>query len=328
MFDGGDNMKKILLILIAILLIGQVSFADDPSIWAEDFIDEIEAYGQIRSEALKGFQDNITRAEFIYLTVKMIEIVNDETIKVDSSISFTDTNDIYALKGATVGITSGIGNNQFGPDLLLTREQMATLLINTLEEVGMNTVLDHSYRFNDDDTFSSWAKDAIYLVKANDIMSGKGNDRFDAKGYTKTEEALVVVTKLIRKNIHKIDTAFMGKTTLTALETPVKINGDVEVSMDKIVISEKPSINTLTFTYSQKNISSKDLAESSLRVFFSDGSSELIEGFSKYYSPGTSKIRTLSHDYSKYKTPMFVIIETDQIDINLNLMTMPKWQIK
>jgi len=323
-------MKKIIVLLVCCLMFSSVSFAtiDQPSIWAEDFIDELKAYGEIRNEAFEGYQNDITRAEFIYLTVKMIEIVNSETIKVDTSISFTDTNDIYALKGATVGITSGIGDGKFGPNMLLTREQMATLLLNTLDLMDMDTITGPNYKFIDDTDFSSWAKDAIYLVKANDIMNGVGNDQFDATGKTSKEAALVVVTKLIRKNLHKLDNAFISNMNKTQLNTPVKVNDNLEVTMENIVVSKKPSINTLTFTYSQKNISNKDIAESSLRIFFSDGSSELIKGFSKYYSPGSTKIRTTSLDYSKLKTPIFVIIETSTIDINLNLPEMVKWIIE
>jgi len=323
-------MKKIIVILVCCLMFSSVSFAtiDQPSIWAEDFIDELKAYGEIRNEAFEGYQNDITRAEFIYLTVKMIEIVNSETIKVDTSISFTDTDDIYALKGASVGITSGIGDGKFGPNMLLTREQMATLLLNTLDLMDMDTITGPNYKFIDDSDFSSWAKDAIYLVKANDIMNGVGNDQFDATGKTSKEAALVVVTKLIRKNLHKLDNTFISNMNTTQLNTPVKVNDNLEVTMENIVVSRKPSINTLTFTYSQKNISNKDIAESSLRVFFSDGSSKLIKGFSKYYSPGSTKIRTTSLDYSKSETPIFVIIETSTIDINLNLPEMVKWIIE
>lgn len=322
-------MKKIIVILICSLIFSSLSFAtiDQPSIWAEDFIEELRAYGEIRSDAFEGYQDDITRAEFIYLTVKMIEIVNNETIEVDSSISFTDTNDIYALKGASIGITSGIGDGKFGPDMLLTREQMATLLLNTLDLIDMNTITNPNYKFVDDSQFSSWAKDAIYLVKANDIMSGVGNDKFNATGKTSKEAALVVVTKLIRKNFNKLDSTFINNMNKTSLNVEVKVNDTIEVIMEKIIVSKKPSINTLTFTYSQKNISNIDIAESSLRVFFSDGSSELIKGFSKYYSPGTTKLKTSTLDYSKLKTPVFVIIETSTIDINLNLLTMTKWII-
>ncbi|MBI9015075.1 MAG: S-layer homology domain-containing protein [Clostridiales bacterium] len=323
-------MKKTIAILICSLMFSSLSFAviDQPSIWAEDFIEELKAYDQIRSNAFEGYQDDITRAEFVYLTVKMIEIVTHETIEVDSSISFTDTNDIYALKGATIGITSGIGDGKFGPDMLLTREQMATLLLNTLDLMDMNTLINTDYKFVDDSEFSSWAKEAIYLVKANDIMSGVGNDKFNAAGKTSKEAALVVVTKLIRKNLHKLDNTFINNMNKTSLNVAVTVNDSIEVIMEKITVSEKPSINTLTFTYSQKNISNKDIPESSLRVFFSDGSSELIKGFSKYYSPGSTKIRTSSLDYSKLKTPLFVIIETSTIDINLNLPTMTKWIIE
>lgn len=322
-------MKKIIIILMACLLAMPTSFAEDqPSIWAQDFVEELEAYKAIKPEAFKNFQDNITRAEFVYLAVKMIEIVNDEEIILDKSIKFSDTDDIYALKGASAGITSGIGGGKFGPNMLLTREQMATLLINTLDKMGMKTVTNQSYKFLDEKDFSDWSKEAIYLVKANDIMNGVGNDAFDAKGYTKTEAALVVVTKLIRKNIHKIDETFVSQMTKNDLATDIKVSDKVIVNMEKILISEKPSQNTVTFTYSQKNISNEDLAEASLRVYFKDGHSELIKGFSRYYDPGTTKYRTLSLNYDKSRQPLFVIIETSQIDINLNLKTMAKWQIK
>jgi len=323
-------MKKIILLLVGCLLISSVSFAtvDEPSIWAEDFVEELKAYNEIRSSAFGNYQNNITRGEFIYLTVKMIEIVQGEPIKVDSTISFSDTNDIYALKGASVGITSGIGNGKFGPDMLLTREQMATLLVNTLDSLDMSVASNSGYAFVDDDEFSSWASNAIYTVKANGIMDGVGNDTFNPSGNTTTEAAIVVVTKLIRKNIHKIDNAFLSSMHKDALNTKVTINNEVEVVMENIVLSNKPSINTLTFTYSQKNISDKDLPEFSLRVFFRDGSSELIKGFSKYYSPDTTKLLTKSLDYNKSKIPAFVIVETDKININLYLPEMAKWEIK
>jgi len=323
-------MRKIVLLLIGCLLVSSVSFAstDEPSIWAKDFVEELKAYQEIRSSAFTDYQDNITRGEFIYLTVKMIEIVQGKAIQVDPNISFSDTNDIYALKGASAGITSGIGGGKFGPDMLLTREQMATLLVNTLDSLDMKIAPNSGYAFVDDSEFSSWASNAIYTVKSNGIMDGVGNDKFNASGNTTTEAAIVVVTKLIRKNIHKIDNTFINTMHKENLNTTVDIDGQVEVVMEKIVISQKPSMNTLTFTYSQKNVSSKDLPESSLRVFFKDGSSELIKGFSKYYSPGTSKYLTKSLDYSKSKVPAFVIIETDQIDINLNLPEMAKWEIK
>lgn len=322
-------MKKLLLVILSIILISMNVYADDePSIWAVDFVDELDAYNEIEKGMFTEFQSNITRQEFVYLTVKMIEIINNEPITIDSSISFTDTNDTYALKGASVGITSGIGNGQFGPDLLLTREQMATLLKNTLSSIDMTINSNQGYQFKDEDTFSSWAKDAIYLVKANGIMDGIGNDQFNATGNTTKEAAMVVVTKLIRKNIHNFNQSFMDTMNTASLDEPTKINNTLEVTMEDIVVSSKPSVNTVTFSYKQKNISSEPLAESSLRVFFNDGSSELIKGFSKYFSPGTTKIRSLSLDYSKSKTPLFVIIETSQIDINLNLHTMEKWIIK
>lgn len=321
-------MKKIcIMIIISLLLPTSFAISDEPSSWAKDYIVELQAYNEIKGDMFNGYKDDITRLEFIYLSVKMIEIVKGEPVTIDSNIMFTDTQDTYALKGASIGITSGIGNNQFGPHMFLTREQMATLLLNTLTILEMDTLIDSSYKFTDEDEFSSWAKDAIYKIKANDIMNGVGNDRFDAKSKTTKEAAMVVVTKLIRKNIHKLDSAYINSMVKENLNQTIKVNKDIQVVMKEIETISKPSLNSTSFTYSQKNISDMSLPEASLRVFFSDGSSQLIKGFSRYIEPGSTKTRTLSIDYEKYQTPLFVIIDTDIIDINLNLKTMAKWLI-
>ncbi|WP_407646432.1 S-layer homology domain-containing protein [Fusibacter ferrireducens] len=50
-----------------------------------------------------------------------------------------DTKALYALKGATVGITSG----KFGPNELLTREQLAAMMVKILtmyKELGFKEI--------------------------------------------------------------------------------------------------------------------------------------------------------------------------------------------
>lgn len=49
------------------------------------------------------YEKDITRGEFIYIAVRMYEVLSGVEIEIDKSIAFTDTNDSYALKGASVG---------------------------------------------------------------------------------------------------------------------------------------------------------------------------------------------------------------------------------
>lgn len=196
-------MRKLLaLILTLCLLFSHFTLAenDEPSSWSENAISELKEYNHFEEDTFDNFKENITRAEFICVAVRLYELFDNKEITPDPSISFTDTTDIYALKGATVGITSGIGDNKFGPNDSLTREQLATFMIRILKlgDVEMNASTD--YKFSDENSFNAWSKEAIYSAKANGIIGGIGNDIFDSKGMASTEMALVIANRIISNN--------------------------------------------------------------------------------------------------------------------------------
>lgn len=49
--------------------------------------------------AFSGYQSAISRQKFIYLAVRLYESLNNLIIEVNPTISFSDTDDLYALKG-------------------------------------------------------------------------------------------------------------------------------------------------------------------------------------------------------------------------------------
>jgi len=220
-------MKRIIsLLLVAILVLGSttLSFAEtnEPSTWAADSINEMKAYGEFRTEAFEGYQSNITREQFIYIAVRVFELLDGKEIVVDKSIAFNDTEDTYALKGATVKISSGTGNGNFSPDSLLTREQLAVLMVNTLKLADKELKASDDYVFTDDSTFSSWAKEGIYLAKMNGLIGGVGNDKFDAKGNATVEQALIIANKML------INNGFEAEDTTTM--TDVELNTEDETA--------------------------------------------------------------------------------------------------
>lgn len=142
-------MKKCLVMaLTLVFLTNTLVYAADksdyaghkPSTWAQEDIAELYETGILRDKAFVRFQDAITRQEFIYLAVRLYETINGEEVKVSSKIKFSDTNDVYALKGATLGITTGIGDGKFGPNQKITREQMASMLVKvmTLSDINLD----------------------------------------------------------------------------------------------------------------------------------------------------------------------------------------------
>lgn len=171
---------------------------DEPSGWATEGIEQLKDTGIFREEAFKNFKEDITRQEFIYLAVRIYETYAKKEIEIDPKIKFSDTDDIYALKGATVGITTGVGGGKFAPNAKLTREQLAVLMINTLDLFDIHMIENKDYKFVDENDFSSWAKDKIYLAKANNIIGGVGNDTFSSQGNATIEMALIIVWKIFK----------------------------------------------------------------------------------------------------------------------------------
>lgn len=121
-----------------------------------------------------GFGDNVTRgqvARMIYAYVKPIDA--------DASFKnpFTDIKghmfekEILAL--AKEGLVAGYGEGKFGPDDILTREQMAQVLTNAFKFKATKT----KTIFTDVDK-NSWAYNAINALEENGVTAGTGSNRY------------------------------------------------------------------------------------------------------------------------------------------------------
>ena len=169
--------------------------------WAQDELEKANAMGLI-PDCLKG-QDlakPITRREFAAVSVKLYELLTGTKATPASTNPFTDTNDAEVLKAYNVGITAGTKADKFSPDVLLNREQAATMLTRVLKaayikewtlETDGNYTLNFAMpaKFADDDKISEWAKPSVYFMAANKIITGMGNNMFSPRATTAAEEA-------------------------------------------------------------------------------------------------------------------------------------------
>lgn len=195
-------MKRTLLLFIVLLeILSTTAYAniEQPNSWAVDSVESLKDFHLFKEEVFQGYKENITRQEFIYFAVKIYEVLSGKEITPDPSKLFKDTSDIYTIKAATIGISSGIGNGNFGPNELLTREQLAVLLVNTMKLAGVKLKAPNNYIFYDEDKFSTWAKEAIYIAKVNDIISGVGDHRFNSNGYATKEDAIIMTNRILEK---------------------------------------------------------------------------------------------------------------------------------
>ena len=175
--------------------------AFEASDWAVDFVTRADEMGLI-PECLEGedLTKDITRAEFAAVAVKTYEALSGVAAIPAVNNPFVDTNDVEVLKAYNMGITAGVSATEFQPNTLLNREQAATMLTNVFKKVsiaGWTSATNSQYKldyekpalFADDADISSWAKDSVYFMAANGIISGMGNNKFAPKNVTSEEEA-------------------------------------------------------------------------------------------------------------------------------------------
>lgn len=135
---GSGRMKKCLSAVLAgvvlctsmILPSAAVSVsaeAVDP--WAAELVNRAVKEDLV-PECLSGkdLRENITRAEFAAMAVKLYEAMSLEKAELPDYNPFKDTDDPEVLKAFELGIVSGMTANTFCGDELVTREQAATML--------------------------------------------------------------------------------------------------------------------------------------------------------------------------------------------------------
>ena len=141
----------------------------------------------------------LTRGEFMVMLLRAYGIAVD----VNPTDNFTDAgNQYYTGYLATakrLGITAGVGNNLFEPEKEITRQEMFTLLYNSLKVLDQlpsgasgKTLSD----FTDGGNVASWADGAMTaLVKAGTV-SGSGGKLSPTSTTTRAEMAQVLYSLL------------------------------------------------------------------------------------------------------------------------------------
>ena len=157
-------------------------FTDISGNWAANTIDFITAREICIGVGENRFDPNggMTRAMF----AQVLANIEGADLTAYKTSRFADVEDgvwfAAALEwAANNSIVGGYGNNLFGPDDLITREQMAIMLNNYIRYKDIELKKDDDYTpFADDSNVSSWAKDAVVDMKRYGLISGVGDNRY------------------------------------------------------------------------------------------------------------------------------------------------------
>ena len=166
--------------------------AEVPSSWAADSVNAAIAAGIVPASLQSKYTQATTRAEFCALAVTLYESVYGE---ITERSKFADTNDVNVEKAAGLGIVNGVGDNQFGPEQKLTREQAATMLSRLANAMG-KPLAEQPAAFADNASVSSWAADAVGQMQATGIMTGVGDNTFAPQADYTREQSILTMMRL------------------------------------------------------------------------------------------------------------------------------------
>jgi len=150
------------------------------SAWYSKAVSFIAARGITQGTGNGNFSPGakITRGQFIVMLMKAYGLEPDENIEDNFADAGNTYYTGYLAAAKRLGITAGTGNNMFGPDREITRQEMFTMLYNTLKVIGKLPEArgDKTMSmFTDAGEISPWASDAVrYLVQAGMINGSNG----------------------------------------------------------------------------------------------------------------------------------------------------------
>ncbi|MEC0227932.1 GLUG motif-containing protein [Paenibacillus alba] len=172
-----------------------VDFSDIKGHWAEASIRELVQLGAINGYSDHTFKPNdpITRAEFVTVIVKAFHL------QAQTGKAFVDTEAHWARSAieiaASLGIVTGYSASTFGPDDLITREQMAVMIIGAAQIVSSGERADS---FKDSAAISDWARTALAAATAKALLNGYEDGTVKPKANTTRAEAAAIILRALQ----------------------------------------------------------------------------------------------------------------------------------
>lgn len=166
--------------------------------WAIKAIETLKDKGIIAGKAPEIFDPyaSITREEF----VKMIVLAAGMEIA-DGEVAFTDVPPgswcrQYIKTACDTGLLYGIGENQFGMGLPITRQDIAVIVYRMMNDLGVEMKADKA-DFKDADSIAEYAKEAVNFLSANKIINGTPEGNFEPANDATRAEATVILYRTI-----------------------------------------------------------------------------------------------------------------------------------
>lgn len=176
-----------------------VDFSDVPTThWAYTYIKNAVSNGLFSGIGNNQFGPalNVTRGMFV-TTLYSCAGSPDVELSNFSDVAPTAWYAKAVAWASQQGIVSGIGNNKFGPDMPITREQIALILFNYADGVSPGTEMFVRMAYPDAKDIHDWALTAFTWAMNKELISGKSGNILDPLATATRAEVAVIMQNFV-----------------------------------------------------------------------------------------------------------------------------------
>lgn len=191
------------------LVKSETVFKDVPSdFWGADAI----AFTSSRN-LFKGIGDGtfapeapMTRAMFVTVLGRLEGIdVNKYASSKFKDVKPGEWYSPYVQWASDNGIVNGYSESTFGPDDLITREQICAIFSRYMKFKGINVEGKSApQKFDDSDKISPWSREAVEFCRQVGLIQGKGNNIFDPLGISNRAEVATTFMNLVNIKLNNM----------------------------------------------------------------------------------------------------------------------------
>ncbi|MCE3199938.1 pullulanase [Paenibacillus sonchi] len=201
------------------------AYSDVPAAyWAETAIKSLSAKQVITGVTASEFKPGnpVTRAEFTALLVRALSLLTEgqaalqdvkageqggfTDVKTKEQSGFTDVKEdawyaSYVSAAVRQGIVTGRSKGLFAPDDVISREEMAVMIIRALEMKQGKKLepANGGLRFADASSISSWAAAYVSAAAEQGLLQGRAANKFAPEAWMTRAEAAQVIYRLLGK---------------------------------------------------------------------------------------------------------------------------------
>ena len=180
-------------------------FDDTVRHWGREYIEFCALRDIFRGVSENTFSPDGTMTRAMFVTV-LYRLSGSPNVSGESTFLDVSPDDWYyraVLWAASHNIVEGYGDNRFGSNNPVTREQMCALLYRYLNYQGYRPNGNADVSFGDWDNVSEWARDAVSFCAQNALITGLPDGRFAPQSNATRAQNCTVFSRMIETILGK-----------------------------------------------------------------------------------------------------------------------------